>query len=89
LFNNWLEDYKNYAKELKDRSLSHHMYFMNEGVQENLRLQCLPLDYFIERMLQIGLVGSMPTMKQFIAIMLQFDNPGFTNQGPDAEITRT
>lgn len=40
-------------------------------------------------MLQLGLVNKMQHLKMFIEIMLQFDNVGWTDQGPEAIRTRT
>ena len=56
---------------------------MNEGVRKNVAEKCIPLDYFLERLLQVGLCRSMSTAKAILATMLQFDNAGFTN--PAAE----
>ena len=50
---------------------------MNEGMEINIRDQCLPLDYFIERVLQIGLVRNFRRMKDILKITLAFDNAGF------------
>jgi hypothetical protein len=52
-------------------------------MEKNIREKCLPIDYFVKRMFQIGLVSSMASMNQFIKIMLQFDNAGFTDKGPE------
>lgn len=37
---------------------------------KNIADKCLPIDYFIERMLQVGLVSSMESVKSLIEIML-------------------
>ena len=70
LFNNWLDDYKDYCERAKDRNLTHHKWFINEGMAKNIADKCLPIDYFIERMLQVGLVSSMESVKSLIEIML-------------------
>ena len=84
LFNNWLDDYKLHAEKMKDMNFTHHKWDMNEGVEKNIKDSCLPLDYFMERVLQVGLISSMPGLKQMIEIMLQFDNVGFTQKGPSS-----
>lgn len=89
LFLTWLEDYEVQAAKIQHDIGIHHHYYMNEGVQQNIKDQCLPMDYFVERMFQLGLVARMPHMKLFIEIMLQFDNAGWTDQGPDVTRTRT
>jgi hypothetical protein len=70
LFNNWLEDYGRYAEKMKNRNFTHHKWDMNQGVDLNIKDHCLPIDYFIERMLQVGLVSSMSGLKTIIEIML-------------------
>jgi hypothetical protein len=67
---------------MKDRNFTHDKWEMNEGVEKNIQEKCLPIDYFMERMLQVGLVSSMPGLKTMIETMLQFDNAGFTQRGP-------
>jgi hypothetical protein len=51
LFNNWLEDYRDYCERAKNRNLTHHKWFINEAVEKNIQEKCLPIDYFMERML--------------------------------------
>lgn len=77
LFRTWLEDYRLFVERAMDRDFSHHLYILNEGMEKNIKDQCLPIDYFIERLLQIGLVRNFTRVKDILAMMLKFDNPGF------------
>jgi len=52
-------------------------------VQKNLREKCLPIDYFMERMLQVGLCRTMSSLKHALSVALQFDNPGLVGQKQD------
>ena len=56
---------------------------MNEGVRKNVAEKCIPLDYFLERLLQVGLCRSISTAKYILRVMVHFDNAGFTD--PAAE----
>ena len=47
----WLEDYKGYAEFQMDLNLTYHLQSANEGVLQNIKDKCLPIDYFMERML--------------------------------------
>lgn len=40
----------------------------------------------MEKMLQVGLVSSMPSMKSIIDIMLKFDNAGFVEKSNQASM---
>lgn len=86
LFNNWLEDYVDYCERAKDRNLTHHKWFINQGMEKNIADKCLPIDFFMEKMLQVGLVSSMPSMKSIIDIMLKFDNAGFVEKSNQASM---
>lgn len=70
LFLTWLDDYEVAASRIQDEIAIHHHYYMNEGVKKNVREKCLPIEYFAERMLQVGLVSKMTTLKCCIEIML-------------------
>ena len=51
---------------------------MNEGVDINIKEKCLPIDYFMERMFQIGLCSSIVSMKNLIDNMVLGETAGFT-----------
>lgn len=52
------------------RNLTYHHFSLNQAVEMNIKDKCLPIDYFIERMLQLGICSSMRYLRQFIEIML-------------------
>ena len=58
-------------------------YHLNQGMKKNLADWCLPLDYFVERMLQVGLCRNMRSMKDILALLCEFDNAGFQATGPE------
>ena len=51
LFQIWLNDYVLYVEKVKERNYSYMLYILNEGMKKNVEDKCLPLDYFIQRML--------------------------------------
>lgn len=65
------------------RNLTYHHHSLNQMVEKNLADKCIPIDYFIERMLQIGICSSMTNLRKFVDLMLVFDNSGFVSRGPD------
>lgn len=75
-----MEDYKYHADLQMDKNMTHHLYSMNEGLQINISENCLPIDYFIERMFQVGLCSNIFTMRTIIDDMLQDDNAGFSKK---------
>ena len=42
-------------------------------MEKNLREKCLPIDYFMERMFQIGLCISIENVKDMLLMMRMFD----------------
>ena len=82
LFTCWLEDYGNYVESVKENNMAYHMWAFNEGAQKNIRDKCLPIDYFMEKCLQVGLVASMKSLQTIIDIMLIERNEGFTEVSP-------
>lgn len=83
LFHTWLEDYREYAQIMMKRNLTYHHFNLQQAVEQNIADQCLPLDYFIERMLQVGICSTMHNLRRFLDIMLQFDCAGFQDKGFD------
>lgn len=89
LFHLWLDDYRWVCKKYQEDSGIYNKFSLNEGMEKNITDLCLPIDFFVEKIFQVGLVSQMRSVKMMIEIMLQFDNVGWTDQGPKTEITRT
>ena len=68
--------------EIKNFQKRGQSYHLNQGMKKNLADWCLPLDYFVERMLQVGLCRNMCSMKDILALLCEFDNAGFQAAGP-------
>jgi hypothetical protein len=91
LFGSWLEDYEWYVELIKERSLGSmgtyvgRSYHLNQGMKKNLADWCLPLDYFVERMLQIGLCRNMRSMKEILELVCEFDDIGYQATGPNGK----
>ena len=49
LFHVWLHDYREYVNKLKEKTMTQSVYQYNECVDKNIEDMCLPIDYFIER----------------------------------------
>ncbi len=47
LFLSWVEDYKLEAQIQKTRNKTEHLFAMNEAVDANIELNCIPIDYFL------------------------------------------
>ena len=76
LFHVWLHDYREYVNKLKEKTMTQSVYQYNECVDKNIEDMCLPIDYFIERIVQLGLITDIVQIKELIFIMGEFDNPG-------------
>lgn len=46
---------------------------MNAGVDQNIKDKCLPIDYFMEKLLSIGICSSMKSVRAIIEKMLLKD----------------
>jgi hypothetical protein len=55
MFENWLEDYEYLIIKRNEMNGTSQVHIFKEGLAKNIADKCIPIDYFIERMLQIGL----------------------------------
>jgi hypothetical protein len=69
-------------RSLRQENYAGQSYHLNQGMKKNLADWCLPLDYFVERMLQVGLCQNMRSMKDVLGLLCEFDNAGFQAAGP-------
>lgn len=82
MFESWLEDYREAAELARFGSLAHSIHSLTIGVEKNIAEKCLPIDYFVERMLQLGFCSTMGSVSTALEVMLRHDNAGFTEKGP-------
>ena len=49
------------------------LYILNQGMEKNIREKCLPIEYFMERLFQIGLCLNVEHFKDIMQQMHHFD----------------
>ena len=55
-----------YIKRVEEKNMTHMLYIYNTGLKKNIKDKCIPLDYFIERMFQIGLCVNIHHVKDIL-----------------------